>query len=187
MFTGREEDLLELAKGLVYGPDGQQATGVGIVQTTVATGMGGIGKTQMAVEFCYRYGRYFEGVHWLQANQDLMAEIAECGRTMGIEPWPEKDAGAGGATLRAWGQGERRLVVFDNLEEPDILEEWLPKMNCVRALVTGGGSTGQGRWGSEHSSLGVLKRDESQTCCAGWRPGWRRGPDEDIDLSWRNG
>ncbi len=43
--------------------------------------MGGIGKTQLAVEFAYRYGRYFHGVHWLDARDPglLPAEIAACG------------------------------------------------------------------------------------------------------------
>jgi len=181
VFTGREEDLLELAEGLVYGPDGPQATGVGIVQATVATGMGGIGKTQVAVEFCYRYGRYFEGVHWLQANQDLMAEIAECGRMMGIEPWPEKAPEQVDATLRAWGQGERRLVVFDNLEEPRLLEEWLPMMNCVRALVTARREHWPRTLGIRTQRLGVLKRDESRTLLRKLAPRLEKRPDNELD------
>ena len=40
-----------------------------------ATGIGGIGKSQLAVEFCHRYGRFFQGVHWIQANQDILAEV----------------------------------------------------------------------------------------------------------------
>ncbi len=58
-FTGREEDLKALAENLLHG----KATNTVISQAL--TGMGGLGKTQLAVEFAYRYGGRFKGVHWL--------------------------------------------------------------------------------------------------------------------------
>ena len=37
-----------------------------IGQSVAVTGMGGMGKTQLAREFAYRYGRFFDGgVFWL--------------------------------------------------------------------------------------------------------------------------
>ncbi|NJN54880.1 MAG: ATP-binding protein [Anaerolineae bacterium] len=54
------------------------------VATAVAlTGIGGIGKTQLAVEFAHRYGRYFPGgVFWLNFAdaQTMPAQVARCGR-----------------------------------------------------------------------------------------------------------
>ena len=59
-FVGREKDLKELAHMLKSG--GSAAIG----QVTAATGLGGIGKTQLASEFAHRYGQYFTGgVFWL--------------------------------------------------------------------------------------------------------------------------
>jgi hypothetical protein len=85
VFTGREEMLHELAGQLLY----SGAKGVSVTQeAAVAMGMGGIGKTQLAVEFCYQYGRFFYGVHWIQmpigqegsnVSQSIDAEIAACG------------------------------------------------------------------------------------------------------------
>jgi hypothetical protein len=82
-FTGREADLLALAEALLYSQKERPVVGVTQVKAA-ATGLGGIGKTQLAAEFSYRYGRFFKGVHWLQANQDMPAEIAACGEAMGI-------------------------------------------------------------------------------------------------------
>ncbi len=75
LFTGRSEPLLDLARGLLHG---QVASAL---ITQAIQGMGGIGKTQLAVEFAYRYGRFFHGVHWLNCAVPgaISAEIAVCG------------------------------------------------------------------------------------------------------------
>lgn len=53
-FVGRT-DQLRLIAGLISGR-------LNTAQAAIAlTGLGGIGKTQLATEFCHRYGRYFAG------------------------------------------------------------------------------------------------------------------------------
>ena len=60
LFVGREEDLKALARALKAG----ETAAVG--QLATVTGLGGIGKTQLASEFVHRYGQYFAGgVFWL--------------------------------------------------------------------------------------------------------------------------
>jgi len=63
LFTGRTEPLKRLARALLH--DGATSTLV----TQAVAGMGGVGKTQLAVEFAHRYGRFFHGVHWLNGAQ----------------------------------------------------------------------------------------------------------------------
>ena len=57
-----------------------------IVITQAITGMGGIGKTQLAVEFAYRYGHKFKGVHWLDLRDpsQLETEIAKNGEQVAV-------------------------------------------------------------------------------------------------------
>ena len=76
LFVGREEDLRQLAVWL----KGENSVAIG--QVAAATGMGGIGKTQLASEFAHRYGQYFTGgVFWLSfTNPELIpSEVAACG------------------------------------------------------------------------------------------------------------
>ena len=102
--------------------------------------MGGVGKTQLAVEFAYRYGRFFHGVHWLNAArpEGLRAEVAACGEAMALPYWPEKLPEQVSRTLEEWRQGGRRLVVLDNLEEVEAAREWLGRLRGggARVLVT---------------------------------------------------
>ncbi len=130
-FAGRVEELLALADNLLYTPDAGS-----VYQAVAATGMGGIGKTQLAVEFCYRYGRFFQGVHWVQADQDMEAGIAACGAKMGLTPWPGETAEQVERTLAAWQGRGPRLVVLDNLEDEVLLKAWLPRLGGLRVLLT---------------------------------------------------
>ena len=132
VFTGRQDDLLTLADCLYHDPSSKDVI---ITQAAaVATGYGGIGKSQLAVEFCFRYGRYFEGVHWIRADQDILAEIAGCGKAMNLTPWPETVPDQVDITLQAWTQDSPRLVILDNAEEPEVVQEWLPSRLSERGL-----------------------------------------------------
>jgi tetratricopeptide (TPR) repeat protein len=131
VFTGRQEYLTDLADILLH-PGKDSAADAGVV----VIGIGGVGKSQLAVEFCYRYGRFFQGVHWIQANLNISAEVAECGLAMGLPGWPDKLPEQVAATIRAWQEGGRRLIVLDNAERLEPLQEWMPKLQSCRLLIT---------------------------------------------------
>jgi len=133
LFTGRVESLQAVAKALLYE---DKAAG----EACVVQGLGGVGKTQLAVQFAYCYGRYFQGVHWLSAAQPaaLEAEVAACGLKMELEQWPDKLPEQAEQTLRAWRETGPRLVVLDNLEDVAAMGDWLDRLagETVRLLVT---------------------------------------------------
>ena len=131
VFTGRQEYLTDLAEILLH-PGKDSAADAGVV----VTGIGGVGKSQLAVEFCYRYGRFFQSVHWIQANLNISAEVAECGLAMGLPNWPDRFPEQVAATLRAWQEGGRRLIVLDNAERLEPLQEWMPKLQSCSLLIT---------------------------------------------------
>src|SRR6185369_17501368 len=77
LFVGREDDLRALARHL-------KTSGV-----VAATGLGGVGKTQLACELAHRYGRFFAGgVFWLRFADPagVPAEIAACGLGLALHP-----------------------------------------------------------------------------------------------------
>ena len=135
LFTGREEDLLALAADLLYSTSSKS---VALTPPVAAAGMGGIGKTQLATEFCYRYGQFCEGVHWINAaNAEAIGdEITTCGSAMGVTHGLEKQQEQVDATLLEWAKSKQRIVVLDNLEDPGVLREWLPQLGNVKVLVT---------------------------------------------------
>ncbi len=180
VFTGREADLMALAKLLLYEPLTDTA-GVGLVETVAATGIGGIGKTQIAVEFCYRYGRYFRGVHWVAANEDIPAGIALCGEKMALENWPQEQPDQVQITLQVLQKSSPRLVVLDNLENPQVLQAWLPELGNVRVLVT----ARREKWPtglplSKHP-VGVMNESESRQLLRELVPRLEHEPDENLD------
>lgn len=112
-FTGRVESIEALARALVYDHGHTSAALV----TQAVQGMGGVGKTQLAVEFCYRYGRYFRGVHWLNAAQPnaIGAEVARCGAQMALTYWPDEQPDQIELTLNEWNLEGPRLVVLNTV------------------------------------------------------------------------
>ena len=153
VFTGRHEYLTDLADILLH--PGKDDAGV------VVTGIGGVGKSQLAVEFCYRYGRFFQGVHWIQANLNISAEVAECGLAMGLPGWPDKLPEQVAATIRAWQEGGLRLIVLDNAEHLEPLQKWMPKLLQCRLLITSRRDTWPANLGLQTKRLDELTRPQS--------------------------
>ncbi|HEX6898662.1 MAG TPA: FxSxx-COOH system tetratricopeptide repeat protein [Thermoanaerobaculia bacterium] len=162
LFVGRDEDLRILARQLKAG----ETSAIGQVEIAAATGMGGIGKTQLASEFVHRYGGYFTGgVFWLSFSDPagVAAEIAASGRGLNLDP------SFGDLPLDqqvrlvedAWKRPIPRLLVFDNCEEPELLARWRPNHGGARVLVTSRRSHWDHSLGVKTLALGTLKRADS--------------------------
>jgi hypothetical protein len=130
-FTGRDEDLSVLAAGV------QGHT----VLTQSLVGLGGIGKSALALEYAHR--RYAAGevdLAWWFVAEDrsvLLASMARLyGRLTGTLGGGE-DAEAGAVALKNWLERSpyRWVVVFDNAE-PGILEEILPEAGTGQVIIT---------------------------------------------------
>ena len=81
-FIGRADELVKLYLDVIGGLNKLNYAHIGIV------GMGGVGKTQLAVEFTYRYAFQFEkGVYWIQgADQSKwLSQIIEIAKDLGLE------------------------------------------------------------------------------------------------------
>ncbi len=102
--------------------------------------MGGLGKTQLAVEFAYRYGNQFQGVHWLNLADPttLDSEIASCGQKMGLDNWPDDQPSQVALTEFTWKSQGPRLLILDNFEDVAHANDILPRFrhSSIRILVT---------------------------------------------------
>lgn len=170
LFVGRQQDLKLLAKTL----KGGVTVAINAIETAVATGLGGIGKTQLATEFVHRYGQFFAGgVFWLSfANPEAIpAEIAACSGPGALDLSPDYrnrplDEQVH-LVLAAWQSPLPRLLIFDNCENPELLIKWRPVGGGCRILITsrradwGAFPPGGGKGDVWSLPLDVLRRVES--------------------------
>jgi Tetratricopeptide repeat len=156
LFVGRADELLALAAALAAG------------DTAVVTGMGGLGKTQLAVEFAHRYGQFYSGgVFWLNFDNPTVVsvEVARCGDLGAME----LRADFGGLPLdtqvalvqAAWQSPVARLLIFDNCEDEALLARWRPTTGGCRVLVTSRRAHWDAALGVRTLALKVLNRAES--------------------------
>jgi hypothetical protein len=164
LFVGRERDLKTLARVL----KGGETAAIGQVETAATTGLGGIGKTQLASEFVHRYGRFFEGgVFWLSFADPkaVPSEVAACGGVGFMELRPnfgDLTLGDQVNLVRAvWQEPMPRLLVFDNCEDPELLDRWRPPSGGCRILMTSRRADWEPTLGVKTLPLDVLQRDES--------------------------
>jgi len=148
-FTGRDVLLVAIREPL-------QAGG-----KTVAAlqGMGGVGKTQLAIEYAHRFAGTYGLAWWVRAEQAglIGQQFAALGSAMGVE------AGAGTEAVRSAVLGELRargrwLLVFDSAEHPRDVRDWLPG-GSGHVLIT----SREPGWGqiADPVFIGVLAPPES--------------------------
>jgi tetratricopeptide (TPR) repeat protein len=167
-FTGRADLLEAIEKALA---SGQRAA-----LTQVMAGLGGVGKTQLAVEYAYRHTADYDMVWWVRAEQDatLAADYAGLATRLNL---PEKDVADQNDVVRAvrsWlGRNSGWLLIFDNAAEATFIREYLPQGECGHTLVT----SRDPNWGGTAPlvPIKVMQRTESvEFLCK--RTGLAEGP-----------
>ncbi len=105
----------------------------------VVVGTGGLGKTQLAIEYAHRFGSsYTGGVYWVDADQGLSTLISQIGEAAGIEV--DQKADEAKQVEQIWrGLGRLpgpSLVILDNFPENVPLQPYLPVGGRVHTLIT---------------------------------------------------
>ncbi|MDD3927480.1 MAG: SIR2 family protein [bacterium] len=119
---GREKAIQNVRTQLVSG----KPTAIG--QTAAFQGLGGLGKTQLAVEYAYSYRyEYPNGVIWLNADQDIDAQLIDLAEKAGwIAPESEHKYKLDVARRRLCAYSDC-LIILDNLEDIKSIESYLPE------------------------------------------------------------
>ncbi|MGH3766103.1 MAG: FxSxx-COOH system tetratricopeptide repeat protein [Pseudonocardiaceae bacterium] len=150
-FVGRDGALRDLRQRLRSG-------GTAVVQAL--HGLGGVGKTQVAIEYAHRYAEDYDVVWWVSAEQTglIGEQYAALAAELGLIP-PRADTASAVGALRGYLRGHRRwLLVLDNAESPADLRAWLPA-GPGHTVITSRNPT----WGelAGRVEIGVLPRADS--------------------------
>lgn len=119
---GRRKALEQVRHQLCNG----KRTSIG--QTAAFQGLGGLGKTQLAVEYAHAYrNEYPNGVIWINADQEIIPQLIKLAEeARWVSPLSEQPFKIQTA-LRRLRETSDCLIVFDNLEQLADIKEFLPK------------------------------------------------------------
>lgn len=133
-FTGRGMILDQLREQLRGGPSAV------LPRPQTLFGLGGVGKTQVALEYAHRFMADYDLVWWIPAEHvdNVEASLADLGDRIGV---PRGDdlalASQKAVQMLAGGQPTKRwLLVFDNADAPDKLSHFFPPSGGGHILVT---------------------------------------------------
>jgi tetratricopeptide (TPR) repeat protein len=136
-FTGRADALDRLDAILIQ--DKPAAVTQATLGRAAVHGMGGVGKTSLAVEYAHRFRGLYAGVCWCPAETrtGLLSALASLAVTLGAVSAEEADVekAAKAALRRLAEQRATWLLVYDNVTAPDQIADLLPSAGA-RVLIT---------------------------------------------------
>ncbi|KAI8258387.1 tetratricopeptide repeat domain-containing protein [Colletotrichum sp. SAR11_239] len=152
-FFGRQ-DILDLIDESLL-PDRQVtiSSGAASVRSFALCGMGGIGKTQIAVEYAYSRRDKYDAIFLITADGKTMLseQFARIASELRLEdPKNSKDLTVSSEIVRKWlsdpvrtyekdSSADNRaswLLIFDNADDPSVLEEFWPNTGYGAVLIT---------------------------------------------------
>jgi tetratricopeptide (TPR) repeat protein len=153
-FTGREEHLASLKMAM--------SSGKPAALTQAIHGLGGVGKTQLALEYAYRNVADYDVVWWVRSEEPatLAADYASLAKALDL---PEKEAADQLLIIKAvkqWlEQNPKWLLVFDNAKDRADVQEYFPHGQMGYVLITSRNANWRGI--ATPLDVKVLERSES--------------------------
>jgi len=143
-FTARDTYLASVRESLI------QRSAAGISQPLAITGIGGVGKTQTVIEYAYRYRQHYSAGIWIGADsQDsLLSGFVSVANLLDFPDMQEKEAVLIAGAVCRWLQVHTDwLLIFDNVDDLNVVRQYLPDGNghCLittRLHATGGTAEG---------------------------------------------
>jgi hypothetical protein len=132
-FTGRRALMEQLERRL-------RTQSVAAVLPQALHGEGGVGKSQIAIEYAYRHRADYDVIWWVPSERpaQILASLIELGNRLGLDVGKEVITAVPRvrAALRAGTPYSNWLLVFDNAETLETVQDYLPESGTGKVLVT---------------------------------------------------
>ena len=153
-FTGRGELLQSMRRDL------GEAAGSAGVRAAAVHGLGGVGKTQLAIEYAHRFASDYDLVWWVPAENPrvIPGRLAALARRLQLLELPELEDQLA-VLFDELGQRNHWLLIYDNATDPAALDGLRPPAGGGHLLLTSRNPA----WRGLAATIGVgeLERDET--------------------------
>ena len=141
IFTDRDPALIKLYEIFKEGQEGQ-------VLTHVIHGLGGIGKTQLAIEYAYRYSHRYDAVLWIDVSneQTFAKDLVNLEQLLAVQEqivskiFNSPTRTNLKLTVKQWLQslsGDMRwLLILDNIADFALINDFIPSGGNGHVLMT---------------------------------------------------
>ena len=117
-FTGRAAVLAQIEAALA-------SSNTPAAQSPAIAGLGGVGKTQTAIEYAYRHRDQYRATLWVRADTEtsLVRSYNELAEVLGLPVKNASDINEVCETVRFWlGREPNYLLILDNADDPSLVE-----------------------------------------------------------------
>ncbi|MCX9079736.1 MAG: hypothetical protein OIN84_17355, partial [Candidatus Methanoperedens sp.] len=112
----------------------------GQIAPQVITGLGGVGKTRVAVEYAYQYADQYDLIGWVRAEEDatLAADYLTLANALLLPVKANAEQLVFVNIVRHWLENtlQRWLIIFDNVEDTNSMRDLLPARGNGHVLIT---------------------------------------------------
>jgi tetratricopeptide (TPR) repeat protein len=132
-FTNREEILEYLEKSLF------SDTSVVFYHPMALSGLGGIGKTQIVLEYAHRYKHRYRYIFWVKASsrEPLVSGFVSIANQLRLPVRNHRNQDEIVIEVKDWLQtNEQWLLIFDDVEELEVIKDFLPMSSKGHILLT---------------------------------------------------